>query len=67
MKCLTLISLVPLVPKLRLGTHLSPQLCCPVSVSTDAPRPATETEFRPQGRSQTEFGNEDRSEDRNEE
>ena len=42
-----------LVPKLRLGTHLSWQLCC-------LPRPARcETEFRPQARSQTEFGNEE--------
>ena len=37
--------LVPLVPKLRLGTPLSPQLCCPVSASTHDPGPTTETEF----------------------
>ena len=51
-----------LVPKLRLGTHLSAQLRCPVRASPHARRPATETEFRRPSRSQTEFGNEDAGE-----
>ena len=59
-ECERLLIVSPLVPKLRSGTPLSPQLCYPVSASTPAPRPTTETEFRPPWRSQTEFGNEDR-------
>ena len=64
-----------LVPKLCLGTRLSPQLRCPVRASTHIPRPTAETEFRwprrrctgqvaagfegEQWHSQTEFGNEE--------
>ena len=47
-----------LVPKLRLGTHLSAQLRCPVSTAKHDQWPAAETQFRPHLRSQTEFGNE---------
>ena len=49
-----------LVPKLRLGMPLSPQLRCPGNASTHAQRPAAETEFRPQGRAETEFGHEEK-------
>ena len=48
-----------LVPKLRLETRLSAQLRCPAGASAHGQRPAAETEFRPQLRSQTEFWNED--------
>ena len=56
-----------LVPELCLGTHLGAKLCFAwrgvQRLARAPPRPRTplppETEFRPQGHSQTKFGNED--------